>query len=219
MPMMSGHIARIESSDDSISGFESVAPDDAEFQKYVNSERVFNLNTGKTVTEGLAVEEYPNETEVVDVDNGAISIGSTERVARKWTRYWLLGDDYVVVKNADGEFAFKLLESALSGEVEEISLDLAQIVRDHPGQWMGGFEDRSDNVRNGIYYGDNVEFDGDLGDAFLDSNKSMIGPDIDYGGDTLRLRIGEGWFQVLRPGSYTREDYLTFFDDYLSQYD
>lgn len=220
--MLSGHIASIESSNDDISEFQSVVPDTAEFEKYVNIENEFTLSTGSEVTQGFAVEEYPQEYEAVDVDgngNGEISVGTKERVEKKWTRYWILEDEYVIVENAKGKFAFKLIEAALDGEVEGLSLNLAQIVRDHPGQWMGGFEERSDNVRNGILYGDSIEFDGDMGDAFLNSDKKMIGPDIDYGGEALRLRIGGGWFQILSPGDYTREEYLEFFDDYLSRYD
>ncbi|KZX47083.1 hypothetical protein AV929_01775 [Haloarcula sp. K1] len=115
-------------------------------------------------------------------------------------------------------FAFNLIEQALNGDLSEAEFELARIVSDHPGQWMGGFEERSDNVRNGILYGDDIEYDGDIGTAFRNSDKNMIGPDIDYGGQTLRLRMGSNWFQVLKPGDFTRKEYLNFLDQYLRKY-
>jgi hypothetical protein len=54
--MLSGHIASIESSNDDISEFQSVVPDTAEFEKYVNIENEFTLSTGSEVTQGFAVE-------------------------------------------------------------------------------------------------------------------------------------------------------------------
>jgi hypothetical protein len=217
MSFISGTIGTIGSQDGGISGLYDATPQDADLEKYLNVTDEFHITGNKTVKTGFAVEEYYTEVETVEV-NGDISISTEEVKQKTWTRYWLLPNEFVVVANKGGEFAFSLLESAIDGEIDKVSFDLAQIVRDHPGQWMGGFEDRQDNVENGTFFGEDIEYDGDLGQAFLDSDKNQIGPRIRYNNDDLKLRVGSTWFQVVSPGEYSRQQYLAFLDEIMMNY-
>lgn len=91
---------------------------------------------------------------------------------------------------------------------------------DFPGQWVGGFEQRSGQVESGLLYGSEIEDDTEMGDPFRQtSNKNVIGPKISYRGDSLKLKIGrDGWVQVVKPGTYQRESYLRFVEDVMMNY-
>ena len=217
MPMISGKIAKIDDQQSNISGLEDVTEsDDAERRQYINVTDELTIN-GNTVKTGLAVKEYFTEVERVDV-NDDIEIGTEELKRKMWTRYWISQNDYVVVQNADGAFALDLVETAINGEVNRATIDIPQIIDDYPGQWMGAFDNRDDNVRSGLYFGDDIEDDQDLGEAFMQSDKNQIGPLMGHQGQELKLRVGTDWFQVLRPGDFTRREYLEFYEDIISQY-
>lgn len=219
MSLISGTIAKITEQDSGISGFHQVTPNNAEYHKYLNrlEDDDIVLSSGTEVKAGLVVEENPTETTTVNID-GDIEITKKEIVSQSWTRYWVQPNEYVVVQNQGGTFAFEAIEAAISGKIEEVSFDLAQIVRDHPGQWMGGFENRDGNVENGQVFGEEIEYDGDIGDAFLDSDKNQIGPRITFNGIDHKIRVGKSWFQVVNPADYTRKQHLEFLNGYMEQY-
>ncbi|KOX91994.1 hypothetical protein AMS69_15725 [Haloarcula rubripromontorii] len=156
--------------------------------------------------------------EGVIVDNSDVSIGEREETTWVWTEFWLSRDDFMIVKNSDGIFAFDLVERATGSDIDRVSFDLEDIVSDYSGQWMGSIENRPDNVQSATLYGDDIEDDGDMGDAFLNSSKNQIGPWINYNGQELKVRVGGDWFQVLKPGDYTREQYLKLYMNVLSAY-
>ncbi|RLM47874.1 hypothetical protein DVK00_05055 [Haloarcula sp. Atlit-47R] len=84
---------------------------------------------------------------------------------------------------------------------------------------MGGFQDREDRVRSGTLYGDEIERDIDMGEAFLSSDKNQIGPNIEFDGTEVKVRITEdGLVQVVGPGNYEREKYLAFIDQMLYEF-
>jgi hypothetical protein len=219
MALISGTVAKVTSQDGTIDGFHQATPSDASYHKYLNikSSECYTLSTGAEVIGGIAVEENPKEKTTVSVDSD-IQLQTEEVVRTSWTRYWLQPDEFVVVQNKGGTFAFDAIEDAIDGEVEEVEFDLAQIVRDYPGQWMGGFENRDGNVENGTVYGENIEYDGDIGDAFLDSDKNQIGPRITYDNIDHKVRVGPSFFQISKPADYTRKQHLEFLDGFMKHY-
>lgn len=220
MPMISGRIASISGQENEIDGFhKSDDNGNDELNYYIEQTDTFYINDSTEVKAGLAVNEYFQEVEDVDVDNDEIEVGRTEVKKRNWTRWWVAKDNFVVAQNKDGEFAFDLIEQATGGEVDKVEFDLPEIVRDYPGQWMGGIEDRQGNVENATFFGEDIEHDGDLGTAFQNSDKSQIGPRIPYDGEELKIRIGPSWYQVVKPANFPRQKYLAFLDEVLLEYD
>jgi hypothetical protein len=213
--MISGNIAIVEGQQSTYSGFEEDS-EGSELLACVNVTDTLQINEG-TVKSGLAAEEFYAEEHGLKI-NGNISVEVQEVKQQRWTRYWLLDNNYVVVQNKEGRFAFDLLQRITGGNVEKVTFDIAAIIDDYPGQWMGSFGNRSNNVNSGTLYGEDIENDTDLGQAYRDSNKSTIGVRMGYNGDTLMLRVGESWFQIVSPGDYTRRQYLEFLENVMMNY-
>ncbi|WP_137291742.1 hypothetical protein [Natronorubrum halophilum] len=218
MGMISGTFATIENQNNDLPDTRELTDNNGDTYAYLNIDDEFYVGDNTEVKTGLIVESKTDEVDDVEVNGSNITVTSREIEKKIWTRYWIFPQDYVVVQNKSGEFAFKILESITGGDIEKIEFDLAEIVRDHPGQWMGGFEERNDNVESGTLYGEEIEYDGDIGQAFLDSNKNQIGPRISYNNIDLKIRVGDSWFQVTSPGNYTRQQHLEFFNSYMADY-
>jgi hypothetical protein len=213
--MISGNIAQIENQQETYSDFIEET-NGSDLRSCVNVTNTLQTNIG-TVKAGIAAEEHYVDRRGLQI-NGDISIKLKEVKEERWTRYWIADNEYLVVQNKDGRFAYDLIHRITGADVNKISIDISEIIRDYPGQWMGSFGNRSSNVNSGTLYGDDIENDTDLGQAYRNSNKSTIGVKIGYNGDNLMLRIGESWFQIVSPGDYTRKEYLNFFEDVMRNY-
>lgn len=221
MTFTSGRIATINGSSDELEEFNFTFEEDGEeLEGYVDvSQDIVDLDDNVVARTGIAAKQELEERDDVQLQDGNIDIGSTQEVTWAWTRYWVIPDEIVVVGNSKGEFAFDLVSTALSAEVEKVMFNLSEIIEDYPGQWMGSFEDRPDNVQRGTLYGDRIEDDADMGHAFMQSSKPQVGPWIDYQGEELKVRIGRsGWAQVVSPGTYSQEKYLSLVRDILLDY-
>lgn len=213
--MISGNIAFVDNQQTNFSGFVEKSKG-SDLQSFINVTDTLDTNVG-TVKTGIAAEEYYVDQRNLQI-NGNISIKTEEVKQERWTRYWLADNNYLVVQNKEGRFAYDLVHRITGADVNKIDINIPRIIRDYPGQWMGSFGNRSSNVNSGTLYGDDIENDTELGQAYRNSNKSTIGVKMGYNGDNLMLRIGESWFQIVSPGGYTRKDYLEFFEDVLRNY-
>jgi hypothetical protein len=213
--MISGHIAAVNGQQNTYTGFEEDQTD-PNLQACVNVNNTLQTDSSTNIKTGLAVEERFVETEKIQI-NSDISVQVSTEKKQQWTRYWLADQEYVVAQNKDGRFAFDLVERIIGGDVDMITFDIISIIDDHPGQWMGSFGDRSSNVSSGTLYGEDIEDDTEIGAAYSNSNKSIIGVRMRYNNDSVMLRVGDSWFQILSP-DYNRQQYLSFFEDRMLNY-
>lgn len=221
MTFTSGRIAVIEGQSEELSDYQDTFQSNGrELEALVSVDQdIVDLKDSVVARTGLAAQQQLEESDDVQLQNGDIDIGRTQDIEWVWTNYWVVPDEFIVVGSTKGEFAFELLEEVLDAKIKRVNFNLSEIIDDYPGQWMGSFEERADNVQRGTLYGDRIEDDPDMGNAFLESSKRQIGPWINYGDESLKVRIGrEGWAQVVSPGTYNREKYLGLVRDILLDY-
>lgn len=208
--MLSGNIAEIITQDETLNGFTDASPaEDVDLQSFVELRSEYSVN-GTTMKYGVAVDEYYTTEEQISVSDG-IDIAEGEVKKRMWTSFWISDDDFIVVKNSNGTFAFDIIERAIDGEVERAQFNLDEIVDQYPGQWMGTFDDRPDNVNAGTLFGEEIERDADMGDAYKESEKNQIGVRIPYQGKEYTVRVGDSFVQLY--GINEREEWLEFVDE------
>jgi hypothetical protein len=213
--MLSGNISTINSQSNTLSGFQEASiSDNAELKSYVEIRNELDIN-GDTVKYGVAVDEYYATEQSIGV-NGAIDVSETEVKRRMWTRFWIAPNDYIIVKNSSGTFAFDIIERAIDGEVEDGQFDLIGLINQYPGQWMGTFDDRPDNVNGGTLFGEDIERDPEIGNAYQTSNKNQIGIEIPYQGKTYKVRVGNQFVQTY--GVNERQEWLEFVNDRMLNY-
>lgn len=227
MSFVTGYIRPMSGSIESLSDHhESCKRDGHELNSYVDvDENEINLTDetiakhGRVAKQQLTKQEMPNIS-----DNGDICIQENQRINWVWTDFWVVQKDnpgsFAVVKNSDGIFAFDQLSNATGTGINQIRFDLEEILSDFPGQWIGGFNERSGRVQSGLLYGDKIEDDIKMGDPFKKtSNKTVIGPKINYRGQELKVKVGvDGWVQIVSPGTYPRDKYLSFLRDVILNY-
>ena len=207
--MLSGNIANIDSQNETLSGFQDASiSDNADLRSYVEIRDDVDVD-GTTMKYGVVVDEYYTTEENVDVSNG-IDVSEDEVKKRMWTSFWISPDNFVVVKNSNGTFAFEIIERAIDGEIEDARFDLGRIISQYPGQWMGTFDDRPDNINSGTLFGEDIERDPEIGDAYQNSDKNQIGVEIPYNGKNYMVRIGNQFVQLY--GVNDRQEWLEFVD-------
>lgn len=224
---MSGHIGSVGGPITGISDYEHTWEQDGyELNAYINlDEKIMDLGGNSIARHGRAAEQQLSEKEVPDVETGGnISIQTKQEPEWVWTDFWIVKQDnpgnFVVVKNSDGLFALELLSNSIGTNIEKVRFNLEEILSDFPGQWVGGFEERPGRVQSGLLYGDDIEDDIEMGDPFKrTSNKSVIGPKIEYRGQELKVKVGvDGYVQIVSPGTYSRDSYLSFLRDVMLNY-
>lgn len=186
----------------------------------VDGELVDVANDTTAIHGKVAAEEVTDRKTVSISDSGKINIVPNRNSGWEWTRFWLVPGKFVVAESTtDDGFPFNKLTESTGVEINRARFRLSNIVDRYPGQWMGGFQDREEQVRSGTLYGEEIEEDIDMGEAFLRSDKSQIGPTIEFDGTEVKARITEdGLVQVVGPGEYEREKYLTFIEEMLIEF-
>lgn len=192
---------------------------DETLECYINVDKQLrDVQNNLTSLQGKVASQAVSPQKTVSITNdNKINIVTNRDSGWNWTNYWLVPGKFVVAeKTADGEFPFSQLTDSTGVEITRARFRLSDIVEEYPGQWMGGFQDREERVRSGTLYGEEIEEDIDMGDAFLSSDKNQIGPKIEFGGTEVKVRITEdGLVQVVGPGNYKREKYLAFIEEML----
>jgi len=169
--------------------------------------------------EGLVAAKRVLTEKEVSIEDRTVDIVKNRKSDWDWARIWVVPDKFIVVSRASGTFPFDKLSEAMDLQVRQAKFNLTEIVQDHPGHWMGGFEDREERVRSGTLYGDKIERDIDMGDAFISADKNQIGPIIGFGGREIQARVTvDGCVQIVSPGDYKREKYLSFIEEVLITY-
>jgi hypothetical protein len=204
-------------SDDYLS--EEVGEDELECYIDIQSEHT-NLDGDVFFQEGLIAAKRVQETKKVEIgEDNQIDIQPDRRKDWEWTRFWHIPDSFVVAQKVEGPFPFDKLSESANTEIRQAQFTLTRIVQDHPGQWMGGFQDREERVRSGTLYGEEIEDDREMGNAFINSDKNQIGPIIEFDGQEIKARVSkDGLVQVVSPGRYEREKYLRFIEEILLEY-
>ena len=186
---------------------------------YINVDgELRDVTNDTTAIHGKIASEGVSDRKTVNISNeNEINIVSDRQSGWDWTRFWLVPSKFVVAESTfDNGFPFNKLTESTGVQINRAQFRLSNIVEEYPGQWMGGFQDREEQVRSGTLYGDEIERDIDMGDAFLRSDKNQIGPKIEFDGTEVKVRITEdGLVQVVDPGNYPREKYLTFIEEML----
>lgn len=191
-----------------------------------NLECYIDIKEEKTTLDGevlyqegiVAAKRILNEKEV-SIDDGTVEIIENRKSNWDWARIWVVPDEFILVSRASGTFPFDKLSESIGVAVRRAKFNLTEIVQDHPGHWMGGFEDREERVRSGTLYGDEIERDIDMGDAFISADKNQIGPIIEFEGREIKARVTvDGFVQVVSPGDYRREKFLSFIEEILIIY-
>jgi len=168
--------------------------------------------------EGLIAARRVVEEEQVQIDGGDIEVSKERFTKWDWSRFWVVPNEFIVAASVSDSFPFDKLTESLGIPVQQAKFNLSNIVSDHPGHWMGGFEDRDERVRAGTLWGDEIERDIDMGEAFVSSDKNQIGPIIEFDGTEVRARVTkDGFVQVVSP-DYNMEKYLAFLEDMLIDY-
>ncbi len=188
---------------------------------YINVEqRRKDLSGEITTIQGKVATEKYLEQDIVEIENGAIRIKEERKSDWTWSNFWLVPSGrFIVAESTNGTFPFDKLSQSTGVQIVRANFNLTKIVKQYTGQWMGGFQDRPEQVRSGTLYGEEIETDIDMGEPFLESDKTQIGPLIEFDGQKLKARITkDGLVQVVAPGNYRRERYLSFIDEMLIQH-
>jgi hypothetical protein len=192
--------------------------DDLECYIDIKEEKT-NLQGETIYQEGVVAAKRILIDKEVQINDGSVDISETRGQDWDWARIWVVPDEFIVVSRASGTFPFDKLSESMGVTVRQAKFSLTEIVKDHPGHWMGGFEDREERVRSGTLYGEEIERDIDMGDAFVSADKNQIGPIIDYSGREIKARVtNDGFVQIVSPGDYKREKYLSFLEEILIDY-
>lgn len=212
--LVSGDFGSVE--DDYLS--EQAGDDDLECYIDIQQEHT-DLSGSVIFQEGLIAAKRFMVRENIDIENGSIDIYEERSADWDWSNIWIVPGEFILVSQALGNFPFNKLSESLGLTVRQAQFDLTRIVQDHPGHWMGGFQDREERVRAGTLWGDEIERDIDMGEAFVSSDKNQIGPIIEYDGQDIKARVTEdGFVQIVSPGSYERQKFLSFIGEVLLEY-
>lgn len=186
---------------------------------YINiEEELRDIANNTTAIHGkIASEGVSNQKTVEITDGDQINVITDRKPGWNWTDFWLVPGEFIVAESTEDDgFPFTELTQATDIQINRARFKLSEIVEEYPGQWMGGFQDREEQVRSGTLYGDEIERDIDMGEAFLRSDKNQIGPSIEFDGTEVKVRITEdGLVQVVGPGNFEREKHLSFIREML----
>jgi hypothetical protein len=197
---------------------EEVGDDDLECYIDVKEERT-TLDGTVLFQEALVAANRVLTQDEIEIRDGTIDIYEERSKEWDWATVWVVPDEFVAVSRASNTFPFNKVSEALGTDVRRANFSLTRIVKDHPGHWMGGIQDREERVRAATLWGEEIERDIDMGEAFVSSDKNQIGPIIEYDGQDIKARVtSDGFVQVVSPGRYKREKYLAFIEDILMEY-
>lgn len=197
---------------------EEEGEDNTECYVDIKDEKV-SLDGTVLFQEGLIAAKRTLTEKQVLIDSGSVDVTEKRQSDWDWARIWSVPDKFIMVSRSSGTFPFDKLSEAINLDVRRARFNLTEIVQDHPGHWMGGFEDRKERVRSGTLYGDEIERDIDMGDAFISADKNQIGPIIEFDGREIKTRVtADGFVQVVSPGDYQREKFLSFVEEILITY-
>ncbi|QIB73536.1 hypothetical protein G3I44_04105 [Halogeometricum borinquense] len=201
-------------------GYISEEMGDDDLECYIDiKEEAQDLSGEVSFQEGIVAAERVDTREAVEVDQGNVYVREIRDQDWDWAKFWVVPGEFIIVQNHKGGFPFDQLSQATGLEVRKAKINLTEIVQNHPGQWMGGFTDRPERVRSGTLYGDEIEEDIDMGDAFVESDKNQIGPIIEFDGREIKARVTkDGMVQVVSPGTYDMEKYLRLVSEVFFQY-
>lgn len=222
MSWVSGTVGLIEDKFNKLSDDHVTVPlGEKELDRYIDvKEETMNLSGGVLAQSGLIAGQGMLSKETVNVrSSGSVSIGSTRELGWIWSKFWVVPGRFVVIENTKNDLAFDVISESKDIDVSNARFNMSKIISDFPGQWMGGFQDRPDRVRAGTLFGEEIEEDVEMGDAFLRADKNQIGPKIEYQGEEVKVRITkDGLVQVVSPGNWRREKYLSLIDDVILDY-
>ena len=134
------------------------------------------LDSGVKILSGTVYFEYLKRTKNI-VKSGKVLkvIDDKEVIDTLWSRFWLTKESYIVIKV--GRFKRKIFEVLCHGldqepnSIRPITFNIEEIAYANPRKWLGGFYDREGNVSSGVFFGENIENDIELGDIYKDMKK------------------------------------------------
>ena len=129
--------------------------------------------------------------------------------------------DFIIADRLENaKVLFDVVSDAIGSEdfVRNAYIDIERIFKDFsPNTWLGGIEKRQSNVRSGLFYGDKIPEDPELGDVIVTSQKNQIGFIVDYKDARVKVRVTRGGFvQVYSNWSYA--EFIEFIRDVLWPY-
>ena len=179
-------------------------------------ERVGELNFVKGV---LIYEKLVQKPKLVM--KGNVPVLQYEKVKETFFGQFRAAVDFIIAdRRENARVLFEVVSGALGSEgfVENAHIDIARIFKDfYPNAWLGGIYERQSNVRSGIFYGDRIPEDPELGNVIITSQKNQVGFIVDYNDTRVKVRVTrDGFIQVFSNWSYA--EFIEFIRDVLWPY-
>jgi len=199
-----------------------VTQDGIDYQySVVPQQSLHHPSLNKSIQTGHAAMEVPKETEEINITDGEISQDTGITTNTKYTNWFLLPGDLLVVENSTGRFLYELIASELGWQVDRAELDLTTMTADYEETevWQVGFYDHLGTAQKGVVYGDDVVDDQDIGDALADARVNQLGLDYPYQQDSIKVTLTEsGYVELYQPSSYDTADFAAYLHDEIQQY-
>jgi len=154
-----------------------------------------------------------------------------EIITQNWATLYFLkpfSPQYVLIRfqpGTSGRTYFRnkistLISRCISGKDNAFRyarFNIEAIHSDHVDDtWAGAIIDREDNVRSGVFYGNNIAGDSDFGDGYMRSPKNFIGILSSYFGFSEAVRYNKHSFQLYK--DHDDNEIISFFRDECSHY-
>lgn len=174
------------------------------------------------IISGTVFEEYLHSTRPLEADSeGRFRLGPVHPVKdTRWGRFWVTKHSVAAAQRFDtADFTFRVLGKALGIEIHVLTIDVQKMAKDTKGHWLGAITGRRGHVQSATLYGDDIEDDSDMGQAYVSSQKSQIGFWTDYfGGRTKVKATRDGSVTVYGDLTEDRPTYLAFIKDVVLPY-
>jgi len=183
------------------------------------------LNDNTKVINGKLFYEYLKDTKRIIKEGRKFKVVVEKNVIdTQWTDFWFTEKSFILIKKGETrKKGFELLSKALTGEEGNITacnFNIKGIFEENPYQWMGAFRDREGNIHRGIFYGENIVQDEEMGDAYTRTiHKNQVGFMTNYFGAENKVRITrKGFIQIHSLSEEDIDKVFQFIRDELSAY-
>jgi len=195
---------------------ETVVEDDHELERCLEIDRVFSLPSGEMAFEGRAAAETLEERAETAIDDGEIQVHEQPETRTRYTEFVGVPDEFVVVDNSRGIFAFDLIATQTDTAIDRATVDLDSFfgTRGSARPWKAGFYGTNGNSVSGVFHGEDLRETHDLDSLLTDSSLNQVGLQYGYDGAEVKMTAARsGYVEVYRPTAFDSAAYLSYLDE------
>jgi len=222
--MEAGKISLVESDSNSLEEFYGSNPTDKaspfdELAETVEIKQEVQLEDGRTGYSGLAAIEQIESVEQPSIAEGG-GITQEERLEKQviYTEFVFVPDSFLAVGSSKGEFLIPLLTRQTSHTVFPAKIDMEVVIdyTEEANVWKIGFEDRGEEVENGVIHGMNLFDDPEIGDLLGILPKNQLGIRFQFGDDLANVFVTKsGYVEIYQPDHFDTEEFIRYVEKYI----